>query len=711
MAAATVVAQLKGMPFALRHVYGSWWFSLLWAVGVAVGAAYFICQRVRRAFVVLLHVSFVVILAGAFITHVSGRKGIVHLRKGTPVTAYTDENNRQRALPFTLKLDRFAMDMHHGNAAAMDYASYITILHADGETEKAKVSMNNIYNRQGVRLYQSSFDDDLLGSYLQVNSDPFGIPVTYTGYALLFVGLLWMLADRRGRFRKLLRSTALSKPLAVLLVLLATAEGVRAQTVLPQETAEKFGKLFVVYNGRICPMETFAIDFTKKIHGKARYKHFSPCQILSGFYFFPHEWMAEPLLKVKGKELRKRLNLPEYISAERLFGTEGYLPGPYLEEAQRATARTGFHKEVLDLDDKMMLLMRVSRGEAFQMFPYPMPKGGVTWTTPADNPPQGMPKEQLIYIRTILPMAAEAAGRQDYKMVNEILDKLLRYQHRYGAPSLPAPIRVWAEGVYNRVPFPTVLFMVNLTLGFLSVLTLKRRHWQGAVRVVMGAGWLALSASMALRWLASGSVPIGNGYETMIFLAWLVLLITLPGSFRIPVLASFGLLMSGFMLLVSHISSMDPAITPRMPVLNSPLLSIHVSVIMMSYALLSLTFVAAVAFFIACGTRGERAVAMKRQTTIVSQIFLYPAITTMGLGIFIGAVWANISWGSYWSWDPKETWALITFMVYAVPLHLKSVPALRKPAAYHLYMVGAFLVLLMTYLGVNYLLSGMHSYA
>lgn len=179
----------------------------------------------------------------------------------------------------------------------------------------------------------------------------------------------------------------------------------------------------------------------------------------------------------------------------------------------------------------------------------------------------------------------------------------------------------------------------------------------------------------------------------------------------LQLMTTFGLLMSGFMLLVSHLGEMDPSITPRMPVLNSSLLSIHVSIIMISYALLSLTFISAIAYFLTCNSKRESVMAANRQLTILSQIFLYPAITTLGLGIFIGAIWANISWGSYWGWDPKETWALITFMIYAIPLHTKSFSALGKPKNYHLFMLLSFFSILMTYFGVNYILGGMHSYA
>ena len=227
----------------------------------------------------------------------------------------------------------------------------------------------------------------------------------------------------------------------------------------------------------------------------------------------------------------------------------------------------------------------------------------------------------------------------------------------------------------------------------------------------------ALTYCEYLRWTISGTVPMTNGYETMLFVAWLVQIVALVLGRRFRIMLTFGFLMSGFFLLVSHISQMDPQITHTMPVLNSPLLSVHVSIIMLGFALLSLTFVCALTAIVISiyNARQRNGVAPHSDSITalhhLSLLFLYPALTTLGIGIFVGAIWANVSWGEYWGWDPKEVWALITFMVYAVPLHSNSLPMMRRPLAYHVFMAVAFLTIIMTYFGVNYLLGGMHSYA
>lgn len=301
------------------------------------------------------------------------------------------------------------------------------------------------------------------------------------------------------------------------------------------------------------------------------------------------------------------------------------------------------------------------------------------------------------------------AGNTD--RVNIFFDKMKKYQQVSGGNSLPSSVQYRAERILNGFPFATILFMVNLTLGFIALLyTIYRitrqrslKAFDIALPALLGISFLALTFGLAMRWIVSSNVPMSNGYESMLTVAWFVMLISLVMQWRIRLVMVFGFLLSGFFLLVSHINQMDPAIGQMMPVLNSPLLSIHVSIIMMSYALLSLTFL--------CGVMGIFLRSHGEELQALSRVFLYPALATMGFGIFIGAIWANVSWGNYWSWDSKETWALITFMIYAVVAHTQSLPLFRKPLAYHVYMTLAFLSIVMTYFGVNYFLTGMHSYA
>ena len=675
MAAATIIEKYHGTDYAADNIYGAWWFSALWALLTAVAVFYFIQRRVRRPSVVALHLSFVIILAGALLTHLTARQGIIHLRTGETTNRYLTPDIQEQTLPFTISLQRFEVQYHEGTQAPSDYRSHIVI---DGREQRV-VSMNNIVSYSGVRLYQSSYDDDLQGSTLAMNSDPWGIPVSYAGYALLFVSLVWILIDPKGSYRQLLRRAAAC--LVGCYAMTATA----SPRVLPQETADRFARLFVVYNDRVCPMETYALDFTKKLYGKRSYEGYSAAQVLTGFVFFYHDWTREPVIKIKGSDMKQRLGLPDYASFNSLFDQHGYRLGPHLQD-----------KDVRKTDEKVSLIMELHQGTPLKIFPY-----ASTWYSPTSTLPDSMDTEHRKYIREVFTLLNGEIQAGRYERANLFLDKMLEYQQTFGQRSLPSATRVQAEHIYNKVPFATILFMVCLTIGIVAFALQLFGRRLPAQRWLLAVVFLALTCCLALRWIVTSHVPMANGYETMLFMAWAVMLLAFAASRRFPIMLTFGFLLSGFFLLVSHISQMDPQITHLMPVLNSPLLTIHVSIIMMAFALLALT----------CAT-SLTALCMRRQAEhlqLLSLLLLYPALTCLGFGIFIGAIWANVSWGTYWSWDPKETWALITFMVYAIPAHQKTFRF--SLFTYHLYMSLAFLTILMTYFGVNYLLGGMHSYA
>ncbi len=746
MATATFVEHANGY-----RLYGNWWFSLLWGMLTAAAIVYFLKQKVRRLFVVVLHLSFVVILLGALLTHFFSQQGAVHLRIGEQTTQYVSMDGRIHTLPFVLRLDSFAVVYHKGTSAAADYESYLTITDNDRPIQEEKtfqnamVSMNNICSYQGVRLYQASYDDDGGGSVLSVNSDPWGIPITYTGYALLFIALIWMLIDPKGQYRQVLRSPLLKKGVLTLALLFSFGCSVSANNhstgprALPEETAEKFGQLQMLYNDRICPVETYALDFTKKLYGKRHYGDYSALQVLTGFIFYGDEWSEEPIVRIKSGELKETRQLQDYCSVNQFFTPGiGYVLGPYVQEYYRENQHDAFHKQVAKVDDQLMLVMDLREGKPLRLFPYTTSQGETTWYSPVSKiDTLQVPAEHRMFIQQLFTLLYQEVLEGNYAEVNNYLDKLLRYQQKNGGTTIPEERVTKAEHAYNAVPFATILFMVNLTLGFLTLglfiyLIVRQRpiiEWLGwSCYVLMALSFIILTYCEALRWIISGTIPMSNGYETMLLLAWFIELITLLLYHRFHIMLTFGFLLSGFFLLVSHISQMDPQIGRLMPVLDSPLLTIHVSVIMMSFALLSLTFICGITALVIRLTTHKPRISNLKSThedspiacedssnlaalAMLSRVFLYPALTTLGLGIFIGAIWANVSWGNYWSWDPKEVWALITFMVYAVVVHTQSLPIFRRPLAYHIYVTLAFLTILMTYFGVNYILGGLHSYA
>ena len=738
MAAATIVEKSQGTDYAHAHYYGAWWFILIWAVLAALGAFYIIKRKVKCASTLALHLSFIIILAGALLTHISAKRGMIHLRIGQPTDTYMAQDEEQgmkeEKLPFSLCLQKFEAKMHDGTNAVADYSSKFTVIDGDDKSE-GEVSMNNIYSHRSYRLYQSSYDEDGKGSVLAINADPYGIPVTYTGYALLFISLVWMLFDPKGGYRKLLKSPLLKKGALMTALILSmgniqtlhaeSATGNLQNAVLPKETAEKFGELHILYNDRICPVQTFALDFCKKIYGARSYQGLTAEQVLSGWVFYGNTWANEPFIKIKSGEMKTAMNLPDYASLNTFFNREmgGYTIGQYVQEYYNGQ-QDKFHQQAADIDGKIQIIMELREGISLKVLPYTFTKnvkatkdhpfikaGTTTWFSPVDKLPQAVEHQHALYIRNVFSLLNGDVKAGNTSRVNEFFVKMKKYQEVSSGNSLPTATQYKAERINNAFPFATILFMANLTLGFIALFyTIYRMTKKKEIKVLnialpilLGVSFLALTFGLALRWIISGNVPMSNGYESMLTVAWFVMLISILMQLRIRIVMVFGFLISGFFLLVSHINQMDPAIGQMMPVLNSPLLSIHVSIIMMSYALLSLTFI--------CGIMGIYLRSHGEELQALSRIFLYPALTTMGFGIFIGAIWANVSWGNYWSWDSKETWALITFMIYAVVVHTQSLPVFRKPLVYHIYITLAFLSIAMTYFGVNYFLTGMHSYA
>lgn len=738
MAAATIVEKSQGTDYAHAQYYGAWWFILIWAVLAALGAFYIIKRKVKCASTLSLHLSFIIILAGALLTHISAKRGMIHLRIGQPTDTYMAQDEEQgmkeEKLPFSLCLQKFEAKMHDGTNAVADYSSKFTVIDGDDKSE-GEVSMNNIYSHRSYRLYQSSYDEDGKGSVLAINADPYGIPVTYTGYALLFISLVWMLFDPKGGYRRLLKSPLLKKGalITALILSMGNIQTLHAESatsnlqnaVLPKETAEKFGELHILYNDRICPVQTFALDFCKKIYGARSYQGLTAEQVLSGWVFYGNTWANEPFIKIKSGEMKTAMNLPDYASLNTFFNREmgGYTIGQYVQEYYNGQ-QDKFHQQAADIDGKIQIIMELREGISLKVLPYTFTKnvkatkdhsfikaGTTTWFSPVDKLPQAVEHQHALYIKNVFSLLNGDVKAGNTSRVNEFFVKMKKYQEVSSGNSLPTATQYKAERINNAFPFATILFMANLTLGFIALfytiyrMTKKReiKALNIALPILLGVSFFALTFGLALRWIISGNIPMSNGYESMLTVAWFVMLISILMQLRIRIVMVFGFLISGFFLLVSHINQMDPAIGQMMPVLNSPLLSIHVSIIMMSYALLSLTFI--------CGIMGICLRSHGEELQALSRIFLYPALTTMGFGIFIGAIWANVSWGNYWSWDSKETWALITFMIYAVVVHTQSLPVFRKPLVYHIYITLAFMSIAMTYFGVNYFLTGMHSYA
>lgn len=716
MAVATFVGNSKGIGYVTSHIYYSLWFAALWLAMTGCGLVWLWhthplrgkAEWRRNLHLWLVHGSLCLILLGASVSALTSWSGQVHLRQGEKTDVYMseEEGNPYKRLPFSLELSQFDVATHRGTQMASNYISKIK----SGGREYV-ISMNKVATVDGVRLYQASYDSDGLGSVLLVRCDRWGQPLTYAGYASLLFAMVFMLFAHNGGMCKAWREL---RRLSLSAMLFFVAVGSYAQDgsgeslaprVLPRDVAEDFGRLNVSYGGRICPVQTLAQDFCRKVYGKPYFKSFSAEQVMTGWLFWPDEWNSVPVIKVNSRMLRNRLDV-EALASFNDFFFDGYRLGPML------SASDALGRAAREVDDRVMLVYSLRRGELFKFFPITN-YGKTVWITPteAKSTLDSVPKRDRDFITNVFTRMFQDALSGNNAKVTQGIRAISIYQKNHGGETLPNTSTIKAERIYNSFNLPTWLYRLNLTIGLLLFFISLRPKWNVArwakLCAVAGvAGWVGLTVYMALRSTVSGRLPLGNGHETMLTVAWFVMLVGAmlwKKSKNTPALYSMPFLASGFFLLVASLSQSGAEISQLMPVLNSPLLSMHVSIIMFSYALLSFTFLISLAALI----RPADTERLRWQSLVI----LYPAVALLATGIFLGAVWANVSWGRYWGWDPKEVWALITLLVYAVPLHASSISRMSRPRTYHIYMAVAFATVLMTYFGVNYVLTGLHSYA
>lgn len=707
MGIATVVEKLHGSECAKVAVYGSWWFFGLWISLSAVSVVHLIRQKVyRKAAVALLHLSFIVILAGAFVTHLTSDEGTVHLREGVAISSFTGVGNASHRFPFSLVLEEFNIVYYPGTDAAMDYQAKVVATDVVG-SDTLRVSMNNVGRKAGYRLYQSSYDADRKGVVLLVAHDPYGIPVTYAGYLMLLVGMLWSLVSHGTRIRMLYRmATRRTAALLVLVFCCTTAMAQQMPRTVDTELAHEFGTLPVLYNGRVCPLNTTAVDFVTKLCGRSSWRGLTADEIFVGWMIYYSEWESQPVIKVTNREVQRMLGISDNWASVKDFYTKQH-EYKLRDKVNDAGLDAAVRKALREADEKIQVVSMFYNSEMLRLFPLPV-KGRLQWYTPGSTElPSDVPEAEFQFINHAMDNLVKCLLVDDAAGARLVMAKIKLYQRDKAAEVLPSVYSIRAERALNSLQSDRLAIYFFIVTAFVMVLLslkLKRSRLLNMVQTVF-ACFLALYVTilLVLRWWIGGHIPLGNGYETMLFMAWMAAVLTVILMQHISLLRFFGPVVVSLFLLVSALVVGNPQVTPLVPVLQSPLLAIHVAVIMVSYTLL--TFIALIALYCLC-VRSDNS-----RLTAVSRLMLYPAVACLGIGIFIGAVWANVSWGSYWSWDPKETWALITMMIYAVPLHRTPLTDKNHQRRYHIYMLVSLSVVVMTYFGVNYLMPGMHSYS
>ena len=715
---ATIIEKYQGTSFVSEHIYGSWWFSALWAILTVSACAYIIRQQLyRRVAVMLLHVSLVVILIGALTTHLFAKRGTLGLRTGIPVSAYVDNDGNRQTLPFSLTLKEFRIVNYPGTDAPLDYQSVIQSGESNSKSDDGDliVSMNNIGHINGYRLFQSSYDSDGEGVLLGINYDPYGITITYVGYFLLLLGIIATLLSRKTQMRVLYRKAM--RPLAILLPLALYATPLCANDSLQtvdKDIAHRLGTINVLYNNRICPLNTVATDFVSTLSGSASWKGFSADEILVSWMIYYSPWEKQKLIRIKSRDVQQLLGINDQWASysDFLDKYHEYKLKDALENLRAGDDKIE-RKGLLEADEKFHMVEMFYRGQFIKMFPY-RSGDAVNWYMPGGQSlPREIPVKEQFFIKQSMDYLTESIVTGQRDKAYEIIAKIKLFQREMIGDLLPNESTVKAEIFYNTIrskKWPVFLALtLSLMLCVVMLMSSNKRAWLKVVSwlfVALLTGYVTLLLGM--RWWLSGHIPVSNGHETMLFMAWVLLLLTILLHRKFPIISGFGPLVGSFCLLVATLAGSNSQITPLMPVLQSPLLSVHVMTVMCAYALFALQLLLGIQAFILMRRKKDDEL---ERVTALSQLLLYPAVFLLTIGIFLGAVWANVSWGNYWSWDPKESWALITLMVYAVPLHKASVKIFQKPRWYHIYMISAFLAVIITYFGVNFLLGGMHSYA
>jgi len=641
---ATILEKIYGTDFVNEYIYSSVPFVILWGVTAITSLLYIIKSKLHRQPVIfLLHLSLLFILAGAFTTWIYGEQGTMRVRQGEQQTSFTDSKGISHQLPFSITLNQFEIIYYKGTLAPMDFISHISVADKDCHRQiQGKVSMNHIFSYQHYRFYQSGYSEDNEGSVFSVSHDPYGIGITYAGYTLLLLSTVFFFFSPQSRFRQLLKSPLLHRSLTVILLLFAfslNSNFLKANStspkVLPREVAEHFGDLYILYNNRICPLQTFARDFTVKLYGSSSYKGLTPEEVLTGWLFYYDSWKNEPIIRIKSNEARKLLEiegnyarLKDYISTINEYKLEKMMN--HIRSGEQVTDKRGIE----EADEKFNIINLVCTGAMMKIFPCRNIAGKtLEWYSQSDQLPQDMDNDKWVFIRKSMSYVNEMIVMKKYNDACLLLEKIKKYQQKECDGLLPADNKFKAEKIYNQFDYSKSVAMACICIGLICFIyychcmASQKRTSRKAIIILNILLWIVftyLSAAICLRGYVSNHLPLSNGFETMQFMAWCTLLLTFLLQRKFAMLLPFGFLLCGLTLMVSMLGESNPQITQLMPVLQSPLLSIHVVVIMIAYSLLAFIMLNGVTAVILHQSQKECKEQIER-LQIISQIILYPA--------------------------------------------------------------------------------------
>ncbi|WP_417367779.1 cytochrome c biogenesis protein CcsA [Flavobacterium beibuense] len=678
-------------------------------------------------------------------------------------------------LPFSIKLNDFIADKYPGTESSYSaFESKVTVIdEEENNTFDARIYMNNILDYRGYRFFQASFDQDELGTSLSVNHDFWGTWISYIGYFLLYIGLMVILIDKNTRFGdlrlKLKKIKAKKAKLVTILVLFFGLSGysqhihdkptekqldsIIEKYKVSKEHAAKFSRIIIQdAGGRMKPVNTFSSELLRKVSKKDTYKNMNADQVFISITHLPEVWYNVPIIALRRGNDSLRIvagvdKKAEYASLADFFDEQGnYKLSHRLEKAYREPVPNQFDTDYMEIDKKINLLYSALSGSILRVFPIPNDPNN-KWVSYSEA--SEIQNEDLQKIKNVLPYYAqsieEASKNNDYTMLNSIVEGLANYQHKFGGKVMPTDKKVEAEIFYNKYDIFKKLYSYYLLAGFFMMLLAVVKifnPYKWAVKslkvlnVLIAVLFLLHTVGLIARWYISGHAPWSNAYESIIFVGWSTMFFGLAFGFGFrPLLVNWSFsdmfyiseenkseltvaasaFVASMVLWVAHQSWTDPQIGNLVPVLNSYWLMIHVAVIVGSYGPFTLGMILgliSLLLIIFTNSKNKQKMDLNiKEITYVNEMVLTVGLVMLTIGNFLGGQWANESWGRYWGWDPKETWAMVSIMVYAFVIHMRFVPKLRGKWIFNFFSILAYASVLMTYFGVNFYLTGLHSYA
>ncbi len=658
--------------------------------------------------------------------NVTGQTADLTMGSTTIQGAYGSRNIR---LPFALRLKDFRIDRYPGSNSPSSFESDVVLVDKQqGIEETHNIYMNNVLKHRGYRFYQSSYDQDERGTILSVNRDMAGTTITYFGYFLMALGMVLALFVKGTRFSVLAKTSAGGPVKAAMIALLLFVGGVTLSAqqfpVPSKAAAAEFGNLWVQgKEGRFKPMNTLSNEVMRKVVKGADFDGSNADQVMLGMVVYPEQWKNAPIFKVDNPELHQMIGFKGAMVSFNDFIADGrYLLSQLVNNAynKRVQDRDDLDKEVMKLDEKINVFYMVQTGSLLKMFPDPDAADG-KWHSVAEMMDSDLPERDTL--GQVFLLYKRALQEQNEALASDIIKFFSNYQEKNSLHELNEG-RKKAEIFYNKARIYNRLFKFYFIFG-LSLLVLqflrifrpeKWVHRAFSIGVIhLAVAFVIHTVFLGIRWYVSGHAPLSNGYESMIFVSWISLLAGLIFVKRTGFALSLTAILSALSLLVAHMSWMNPDITNLVPVLKSPWLTIHVTVIMAGYGFLGMSMLMGlinlVFYSILTRKNKSRIASVVEQVTKVNHLSVIIGLYFLTIGTFLGGVWANESWGRYWGWDPKETWALISVLVYSFITHMHRFPGMKGTFAFNLATLLGYFAILMTYFGVNYFLGGIHSYA